>query len=89
MEHYLCRPKVQDDLGIEVLDLKHKCLLSKWLFKLSTKEGMWQEILENKYLKNKKLSQVEAKPIDLPFWKGHMRVKKYLFARAGFNVGVG
>jgi hypothetical protein len=56
----ICRPKHQGDLGIEVLGLKNKCLLSKWLFKLLTEEGMWHEILHTKHLKNKILSQVEA-----------------------------
>jgi hypothetical protein len=37
----LCRPKDQGGLGIEVLELKNKCLLSKWLFKLLSEEGMW------------------------------------------------
>ena len=30
----VCRPKDQGALGIEVLELKNICLLSKWLFKL-------------------------------------------------------
>jgi hypothetical protein len=30
----VCRPKDQGGLGIEVLELKNLCLLSKWLFKL-------------------------------------------------------
>jgi hypothetical protein len=36
---------------------------------------MWQELLHNKYVRNKKLSQVEVKPTDSPFWKGLMWVK--------------
>jgi hypothetical protein len=28
----ICRPKDQGGLGIEVLELKNKCLLRKWLF---------------------------------------------------------
>jgi hypothetical protein len=63
----LCRPKDQGGLGIEVLELKNKCLLSKWLYKLLSEEGMWQQLLCNKYLKNKTLAQVEVKPTDSPF----------------------
>jgi hypothetical protein len=77
----LCRPKDQEGLGIEVLELKNKCLLSKWLFKLLSEEGMWQQLLCNKYLKNKTLAQVEAKPTDSPFWKGLMHVKEDFFKR--------
>jgi hypothetical protein len=50
-------------------------LLSKWLFKLINKQGVWQELLQNKYLKNKTLSHVSAKPIDLQFCKSLMSVK--------------
>jgi hypothetical protein len=83
------RPKDEGDLGIEVLALKNKCLLRKWLFKLLTGEGMWQELLRNKYFKNKTLSQVEAKPTNSPFWKGLIRVKDDFFERDFFKVGNG
>jgi hypothetical protein len=44
-----------------------------------SEEIMWQELLHNKYLKNKTLAEVEAKPTDSPFWKGLMRVKRRVF----------
>jgi hypothetical protein len=55
----VCRSKDQGGLGIEVLELKNKCLLSKWLFKILTEqEGVWLELIRNKYLHSKCLSQV-------------------------------
>jgi hypothetical protein len=33
---------------------------------------MWQELIQNKYLNDKTLSQVQVKPTDSPFWKGIM-----------------
>jgi hypothetical protein len=80
----ICRPKEQGGLGIEVLELKNKWLLRKWLFKLLTEEGMWLQILHNKYLRSKTLAQVEAKPTDSPFWKGLMKVKDDFFSRGFF-----
>jgi hypothetical protein len=85
----VCRLKDQGGLGIEVLELKNKCLLSKWLFKILTEEGMWQQLLSNKYLKNQTLAHVEGKPTDSPFWKGLMRVKDDFFSRGFFKVGNG
>jgi hypothetical protein len=85
----ICRPKDQGGLGIEVLELKNKCLLSKWLYKLLHEQGVWQELLHNKYLSSKTLSQVEAKPTDSQFWKGLMRVKDDFFARGHFVLGDG
>jgi hypothetical protein len=34
-----------------------------------SEEGIWQELLHNKYLKDKTLSQVEVKPTYSPFWE--------------------
>jgi hypothetical protein len=31
-------------------------LLRKWIYKLMNEEGVWQELLQNKYLKTKTLS---------------------------------
>ena len=69
--------------------MKNKCLLSKWLFKLLNEEGVWQELLTNKYLHNKTLAQVEANPTDSPFWKGLMGVKDEFFNRGRFKLGNG
>ena len=40
----LCSPKDQGGLGILNLDLQNKCLLSKWLFRLINKDGIWQQL---------------------------------------------
>ena len=85
----ICRPKDQGGLGIELLDIKNKCLLSKWLFKIIHEVGVWQELLSNKYIGNKTLSQICVKPTDSPFWKGIMSVKDEFFARGSFIVGNG
>ena len=64
-------------------------MLSKWLLKLLNEEGVWQELLQNKYLQSKTLAQVEAQPTDSPFWKGLMRVKDDFFSRGSLVVGNG
>jgi hypothetical protein len=52
-------------------------------------DGVWQELLQNKYLSQKTLSEVQAKPVDSPFWKSLMRVKDIFFSRGKFKVGNG
>jgi hypothetical protein len=79
----ICRPKEQEGLGIEVLELKNKCLLAKWLFKILNEQGVWQELIRNKYLHSQTLSQVSAKSDDSPFWKGLMKVKIDFFLLGG------
>src|SRR3989337_3230430 len=86
----ICRPKDQGGLGIENLEIKNKCLMSKWLYRLETEpEGMWAQILRNKYLQTKTLSQVTVRPTDSPFWKGLMKVKQSMFNRTKFLIGDG
>ena len=84
----ICRPKDQGGLGIENLEVKNRCLLSKWLYRLSTEtEGTWVQILHNKYLQSKTLAQVTVRPNDSPFWKGLMRMKEIFFQRVKFIIG--
>ena len=65
----ICRPKDQGGLGIENLEVKNRCLLSKWLYKLSgPTDATWAQILRNKYVQSKTLSQVTVRPTDSPFW---------------------
>jgi hypothetical protein len=64
----LCQPKEQGGMGVLNLDLQNKCLLSKWLFKLCNDDGMWQELIRDKYMKSKQLTQIEKKARDFHFW---------------------
>ncbi|WVZ77096.1 hypothetical protein U9M48_024997, partial [Paspalum notatum var. saurae] len=63
----LCQPKDQG--------AGNKCLLRKWLIKLCNEDGVWQQLIRNKYLNNKTLSQVEKMPGDSHFWSGLMEIK--------------
>jgi hypothetical protein len=63
----LCQSRDQGDLGIQNLDIQNKCLLSKWLFKLLNEDGMWQQLLRNKYIKDNTLANCVKKPTDSHF----------------------
>lgn len=82
----LCQPKDQGGLGIINLDIQNKCLLSKWLFRLLNEEGMWQQLIRNKYLKNKTLNQVEKRPGDSHFWGGLMGIKNHFLNLGSFAL---
>lgn len=68
------------------LDTKNTALLSKWLFKLLTSDGTWQQIPHNKYLGSKPLTQVEWKARDSHFWSGLVKVKRNFFRFGSFIV---
>jgi len=72
----LCQPKEQGGLGILNLNAMNIALLSKWWYKLLTSEGIWQQILHNKYIGSKPLAQVEWKCGDSHFWSCLMKAKR-------------
>jgi hypothetical protein len=82
----LCAPKDQGGMGILNIELQNKCLLSKWLFKLINEDGVWQNLLRNKYLRNKTISQLEHKPEDSQFWTGLMSVKHDFLRLGSFDL---
>lgn len=82
----LCRPKSQGGLGIQDLEIKNIALLSKWIYKLLTENGVWQEIIRNKYVGSKAISQVHWKPGDSHFWNGVMKAKEFFFHFGSFSV---
>ncbi|WVZ51704.1 hypothetical protein U9M48_002819 [Paspalum notatum var. saurae] len=73
-------------LGIHDLYVKNIALLSKWLFKLLTSEGTWQQLLKNKYLSSKPLVQVDWKPGDSHFWASLMKAKHEFFRFGTFRI---
>jgi hypothetical protein len=73
-------------MGIMNLELQNRCLLSKWLFKLFNEEGMWQDLIKNKYMENKTLSQVKKKAGDSHFWASLMGVKDQFINLGWFRL---
>jgi hypothetical protein len=66
----VCSPKDQGGLGI--LDLRNMniSLLTKWLWRLETPDGLWQKIIRHKYIKDNPLIVVEKNKIYLSFGGG-------------------
>jgi hypothetical protein len=85
----VCTPKDQGGLSVLNLGVHNKCLLSKWLFKLLNGDGVWQQLLKNKYLRDKTLTQVQYMPGDSHFWAGLMKVKDEFLSMGRFDLGDG
>jgi len=82
----ICQPKLQGGLGVQNLDIQNKCLMSKWLFKLCNEDGLWQQLLQNKYIRDKTLGNCSKKPTDSHFSKGLMNVKTEFMRYGRFNL---
>jgi hypothetical protein len=79
---------IQRTRGLRImnLDLQNKCILSKWPFKLSNEHGFWQNLLRNKYIKDKTLSHVQKKSGDSHFWMSLMSVKETFLSLRTFRL---
>ena len=82
----LCQPKDQGGLGIHNLELKNIALLSKWLYRLLTTDGTWQQLIRNKYIGTKPLVQVQWKNRDSHFWASLMKMKQEFLKFGTFIV---
>jgi hypothetical protein len=82
----ICRPKDQGGLGVHDLEVKNRALLGKWLSRLLTEDGIWQQLLRRKYVGTKAISQVLWKPGDSHFWAGIMSTKRHFFPHGSFSI---
>jgi hypothetical protein len=82
----VCQHKDQGGLGIQNLEIQNQCLLSKWLFKLINEEGLWQTILQNKYLTSQTIGKVQRKSGDSHLWAGLMKAKENFLMYRSFRL---
>jgi hypothetical protein len=82
----MCQPKDQGGLGIRDLDIQNTLLLSTWLYKLLTTDGTWQQLIRNKYLGSKPLSQAFWKAGDSHFWASLIKVKHSFLRFMTFSI---
>lgn len=62
----ICKSKKKGGLGIKDIRKTNLSLLCKWWWKLETEEGIWQEIVRAKYLRNDLVNTVRHKIDDSP-----------------------
>ena len=56
------------------------------VIQIVNEDQVWQELIKDKYLHSKMLTQVKPNAYDSPFSKGLLRVKNYFFIRGHFKV---
>jgi hypothetical protein len=59
---------------------------NKWLYKLLTIDETWQQLIHNKYLNSKPLSQAFWKSGGSHFWADLMKVKQYFLCFRTFTI---
>lgn len=72
----VCSPRDQGGMVLLDLDIMNKALLGKWLWPLENTDGMWQQLLREKYLTKKILANKKLKNGDSHFWQGMIDIKE-------------
>jgi hypothetical protein len=79
----ICKSKKQGGLGIKDLRRMNISLLCKWWWRLEKEEGLWQQILNHKYMKDQTIHDVMHKLNDSSIWSDLLKVKDiYLQGRS-------
>jgi hypothetical protein len=80
----ICKSKKKGGLGIKDLRKMNASLLRKWWWALESGEGLWQEIVKLKYVKQSPICVVPNRMDDSPLWKDLMKIKiRHIYVKGG------
>jgi len=82
----ICKSKKKGGLGIKDLKRLNISLLCKWWWKLEKEDGLWQQIVKFKYLRNSSIIEVKHKVSDSPMWSDLLKIKDIYLQGRGISV---
>jgi hypothetical protein len=85
----VCRPKKKGGLGIKDMRKLNLSLLCKWWWILETWEGLWQDLVRVKYIKQKPLCLVPNRHNVSPVWSDLLKVRHIYVKGKTFRVNNG
>jgi hypothetical protein len=78
----ICKSKKKGGLGIKDIRKMNISLLCKWWWKLENEDGMWQEVVRNKYMLGETVGTVKHMLDNSPTWTDLLKTKNiYLRGR--------
>jgi len=85
----IAKPKQKGGQGIHDLRKMNLSLLCKWWWKVEKGEGLWQEIVRKKYIKQNCSSHLKYKATNSPVWNDLLKVREYYLKGRVMVVGNG
>jgi len=85
----ISKPKDKGGLGIKNLRRMNISLLCKWWWKVENGEGIWQDIIRKKYLKNGSLHILRKNHKNSAVWNDLLRVKALYLKGRSMIIGNG
>jgi len=78
----ICLSKKKGGLGVKDIFKMDVSLLCKLWWRLENEEGLWQQLIKNKYLRNDIISTVKHRLDDSPIWASLLKIRQvYLRGR--------
>jgi hypothetical protein len=77
----ICKSKKKGGLGIKNLRKVNISLLCKWWWMLEKEEGLWQEIIRMKYVKQTPICLIPNRINDSALWKDLLKIM-YIYLRS-------
>jgi hypothetical protein len=84
-----CRSKKRGGLGIKDLRKFNISLLVKWWWLLESEEGLWQDIVRLKYVKQSPICMIPHRIDDSPLWKDLMKIRHLYLKGRTFKLNNG
>jgi len=85
----ICKSKKKGGLGIKSIRKMNISLLCKWLWKLETEDGVWQQIINFKYLKNDSICTVKHRQTNSAIWSDLLKIRDVYLQGRKMKVGNG
>jgi hypothetical protein len=85
----VCRAKKKGGFRIKDLRKMNVSLLCKWWWALVSEEGLLQDIVRIKYVKNTPTCLIPARLSDSPIWKDLMRIRHIYLKGRGIKINNG
>jgi hypothetical protein len=70
----ICKSKRKGGLGVKDIRKTNISLLCKWWWKLETEDGIWQQLIKAKYIKNDSICTVKHKTDSL-VWRDFLKIR--------------
>jgi hypothetical protein len=85
----VCRAKKKGGLGIKNLRKVNVSLLCKWWWALENEDGLWQDIVRIKHVKNYPTCLIPARLSDSPIWCDLLKVRHIYLRGRGIQANNG
>jgi hypothetical protein len=73
----ICKSKKKGGIGIKDIKKMNISLLCKWWWKLDNEDGLWQDVVRNKYMLGEAVGTLRHRLDNSPVWTDLLKIKTF------------